>query len=324
MRLALESRGPKASHLRAALVLLVALSTATPALAGEGDEPSKGDTEIAAETFRAGAEAYKRKDYRAAALSFEMSHQLAPHGAALYNAGLAWQAAKEAARAADAYDEALATDQLSEAQRTDATARLTKLQPDLGRVSVEAPQGATFSVAAHKNTPTPHTIHLPPGEHEVHARLAEGTRLMQRVSIEAGAEKTLLFEAPEVDDAPPPPPPPPPPAEGDAFPLLPVGLGLAGVGVVAGGAAIFLGLGALGARDDFEDSGRTDVEAHDDADSLRTFTNVAWIGAGVFATAGAVLIVLDLTSDDSSVGAESAWRLQVAPLPGGVSARGRF
>jgi len=304
-------------------MVLAALIIVTPALAhGEDAETSDGDTEVAAETFRAGAAAYKRKDFRAAALSFEMSHKLAPHGAALYNAGLAWQAAKELPRAADAYDEALATSQLSDAQRTDATARLAKLQPDLGRVTIEAPEGTTFSVAAHEDTLAPHMVHLPPGEHEVRARLTDGTRLVQTVTIEAGAERVLLFETPE--EEPPPPLPPPPPDEGGAFPTLPLGVALVGVGAVAGGAAVVLGLSALSARDDFEDSGRTDVEAHDDADSLRTFANVAWIGAGVFTVAGAVLIVLDLTGDDGSPEAATTWRLQVAPQPGGVSVRGRF
>ena len=55
------------------------------------------DRAVAAETFRAAEKAYQRGDHRAAAVAFEASHQMAPHGAALYNAGLAWQAADEPA-----------------------------------------------------------------------------------------------------------------------------------------------------------------------------------------------------------------------------------
>jgi len=45
------------------------------------------------------------------------------------------------------------------------------------------------------------------------------------------------------------------------------------------------------ALDEFNESGHVDRDAHDRADTLRTWTNVAWVGCGLTALSGAVLVL---------------------------------
>lgn len=61
--------------------------------------------------------------------------------------------------------------------------------------------------------------------------------------------------------------------------------------VIGGGLGTVFGLSALGARDDFEASQRTDRDAHDKAASMKLLTNVAFIGGGVIAATGLVLVL---------------------------------
>jgi hypothetical protein len=53
-------------------------------------------------------------------------------------------------------------------------------------------------------------------------------------------------------------------------------------------------------RDEFDASGHTSQAEHDRAVALRTWTNVAWAGAGVTAAASVVLFVLPRFSPEDS------------------------
>lgn len=291
-----------------------------------GDTFAKDDETVAAgETFRAAADAYARGDFEAAARSFEVSHRLAPHPNAIYNAGLAWQAAGKIARAADALTEALAMDAVSEAQRTDGEARLTELAPKLGIAHVVAPAGTRVTLAHADEKPTPASIHLGPGAHEVSALLPDGRTVSRKIEIAAGEEIDLDFTS-AVAPAPDPvlapndiPKPeagdPPPPARNEAQWVS--GWVLAGAGIVAGGVAIGLGVAALQARDDFEASANTDRDAHDAAATLRTTTNVMWAAAGALAVTGTLLLVFSGSEPENG-------SVAVALGPGGVTISGAF
>src|ERR1700691_3944493 len=73
---------------------------------------SDDDQAIAGQLFQAGLAAYERGDFKAAARAFTEANGRAPRGATLFNAGLAWEAAGERTRAADAYGAAIATREL--------------------------------------------------------------------------------------------------------------------------------------------------------------------------------------------------------------------
>jgi hypothetical protein len=130
---------------------------------------------------------------------------------------------------------------------------------------------------------------------------ADGVLGVREVTVAAGqrADLDLVGELkPRVRETPPPPrrePPPPSTATKTA------GFVLLGTSALAAGAAIYLGVSALSARDEFVESGETDREAHDRAATLRTLTNVAWVGAGVLAATGGVLVLV--TPSQSASGA---------------------
>lgn len=312
------------------VAVLVGLLSVTSAGLAKDDE-----TVAAGETFRAAADAYARGDFEAAARSFEVSHRLAPHPNTIYNAGLAWQAAGQIARAADALTEALAMDGISDAQRTDGEARLTELRPQLGVAHVVAPAGTRITIAHADKRATPLSIHLSPGAHELSAELADG-RTVSREIVVAAAEEIELDLSSAAPAAPDPRPAPkttpqalpvaPPPASRNDAQWV-SGWVLAGAGVVSGGVAIGLGVAALGARDEFEASGNTDRDARDTAATLRTATNVMWAAAGALAVTGTLLLVFSGSEPESptvSLGVGSLGVALAGARDGGLTFSGTF
>ena len=266
-----------------------------------GSAPAAADDRHAAaqEIFRAGSAAYERGEFRAAALAFEAAHREAPHAAALYNAGIAWEAVRENGRAADAYEAALGLGGLEAGQERDARAHLTALERVLARVEVSAPSGALVSLAHAERRAVPAAVHVEAGAHEVRVSLVDGRALSRAVRVAAAERAVVAFEAPaasaplvpraaRIPSAPPPALPPP---DDGSLPLRPIGWAALGGGVLIGGAAVALGVAALDQRDAYDASGHRDADARDAAAGLRTWTNVAWVGAGVLALGGVVLLL---------------------------------
>jgi hypothetical protein len=288
------------------------------------------DDQKAAEAFQRGAELYGKSDFANAAKQFEKAFAESPRGAAAYNAGLAWEAGGEPARAADAYAAALARADLAGAQLTDAQTRLKNLDKTLGRVEVSGPPGATVSLGHLERAALPAAVRLSPGTWPAKITFADGTTTTKAVNVTASGTTSLVVEraasppppvAPAPAPAPAPVPPAPPPREtsaesGGSSPLRVAGFSAIGVGAVLGGAAIVTGVKALSARDEFDASGHTSRDAHDRADSLRTTTNVLLVAAGVLAAGGLVLV---LTAPS---GAEKKTSLHVGP--GSAAVRVRF
>jgi hypothetical protein len=281
--------------------------------------PGKGDVVVAAETFRAGEAAYQRGDFEAAAHSFEVSHRLAPHPFALFNSGLAWQAAGKPERAADAFATALELGGLNEMQTADAEQRLAELRKNLGWARIDAPADASLTFGHVTGAKAPTRVHLTPGEHELAVSYPDGHSEQVAVHVQAGEQTDVRVEArpakpPAKAPAPIASPSPAAPPDGGALVVGGwVGVGLA---VLAGGAAIGMGVAALKGRDDFEASGNTDASAHDRAATLRITTNVAWGVAGAAAVAGTIMLIVGYGDDGSETG------LLVSPTSLGV--RGRF
>jgi tetratricopeptide (TPR) repeat protein len=284
----------------------VSTALALWALACSGAAHAQSDRQ-ASEFFRAGEAAYGRADFPAAARAFEEAHRRAPHAATLYNAGLAWELAGEAPRAADDYDSALRLGSLDPRQATDANIRLAALEKRLARLAIIAPAGNTVSVAHVEKAEIPVLVHVQPGQYEVTLFRPSGHTDAVPVVGTAGARTEIAFDA---DLAPLPAAPAvdlqtPVAAESDrrrtwAF----VG---AASGCALGGAAIYLGLEALRARDTYNQSGHTDHGAYDRATSLRTWTNVLWIGAGVAAVASLTLFVTAPKRQATALGRGARW-----------------
>jgi len=271
-------------------VLFSALLLCAPRAAA--DERAKAIFDEASAAFEAGS-------FTEAATKFEEADQRSPRGPTAFNAGLAWEAAGEPARAADAYARALRRGDLDPDRYGKAQARLTALREELGVLDIVAPADATVSVAHARGARTPILIHVAPGEHEL--RLS--TKETRRVRVAAGETLRVVFEKARAKAKTPPKLPPklpPKPREDSETNLTgPVIGGIAlGTAAVLTGVAIYLGVTALSVNDEFEAGGFHDQELHDRAVTLRTWTNVTWAGAGAFALAGTLTLALSLT--DSS------------------------
>lgn len=287
-------------------VLAVALS-ATPAGAQSSEEAR------ASALFEKGAAAYAKGELVAAAHAFEQADATLPNAAAAYNAGIAWQEGGERARAATAFERALTRGELDATRARDAESRLGELRKLLARLRVEAPRGRV-TLGHLRDAAVPVTVFVEPGSVLVELNEPGGRVRERRLSVSAGADESVTF----TDEA---TPPARAPSGEPAADVAPSGSGqrtwgwvAIGTGVAASGAAVYLGARALAARDEFDDSGHTDADARDRAESLRLFTNVAW-GAAIVAGGTGVVLLLTAPSERSTA---------LVIGPGNVALRGRF
>ena len=167
------------------LLLVATFAFAEPAAAGSAEANA---------AFARGTQAYQHGDNRGAAAAFETAYRLQPHGVAKYSAALAWEAARELPRAADDYALALASGQLDATQEEDAQQRLGKLEKNLGRVELTAPEGTTIKLEHVDGALVPTTVHLAPGEHTLEARFADGSKRETRVKVSAGQSVHAALE----------------------------------------------------------------------------------------------------------------------------------
>jgi hypothetical protein len=279
----------------------------------------------ASEIFHEASRAYDRGQFAAAASGFEESDRLVPRSAALYNAGVAWEAAGDPARAANDYDTALDRGELAPDQAADARKQLDALERKLGRLDVLAPPDARIVVGVVEGHGPRLHLHVEPGAHDVLVTTADGRAERRTIDARAGEVATVRFE-----DRPGPVPQPPlgpstrtprqqsPPAvpsgRPTASPLRPGG-GVSGpvishppshpertvawvalgTAVAFSGAAIVFGVKTLDSLHSFESSDELDASAHDNAVRYRLLTNIALGAAGAVALLGGTLLVVSFT-----------------------------
>jgi tetratricopeptide (TPR) repeat protein len=285
-----------------------------------GSASAEGDHQ-ASEFFRAGEASYARGDFPAAARSFEEAHRRAPHASTLYNAGLAWELGGDRPRAADDYAAAVKMGTLEARQAADATGRLGALEKSLGRLAITAPDGDLVSVGHLERAPVPLLIHLTPAAYDVTLFRRNGRSESLTTVAVAGQQVDVTFEV----DLTPAPPPPLAPAELEHTASVnrdrhqTLGWTAVGTGTALGGLAIYLGLEAWQARDKYNLSQRTDRSAYDRASTLRTWTNVMWIGTVVAMGVG-VTLLMTAPSKRSATASHTQARWASATLsPGGVT-----
>jgi hypothetical protein len=301
---------------------------------------------IAMDRFKQGAEAYARKDYRAAAIAFESAQAAVPAGATIYNAALAWLAAGEPLRAGNDFAAALELGGLSAAQSVDAAQRLEGLDKEVGHLEIVGPPGARVAVDGIGEMPVPARVRVLAGEHYISTTRTDGGTDTRRIRLARGASARVDFAQPSAappeprpEPAPPPlappptqpaPPAPPPPtpeppagdAEGTGWPLQrTLGVVGLGAGVAASGVAIALGVVGVNAKNSFVSGGDHDQGLHDQAISMRTGANVAWVTAGVLGAGGLVLL---LTSFKHAAPHEDSGGAAVSVGPTGFTFTRRF
>jgi tetratricopeptide (TPR) repeat protein len=306
----------------------VAFFVLAPILLAGGPGAARADEAHAIERYRAAEEAYAHGAYRAAAETFEAAFHEDPRAASIYNAGVSWETAGDGPRAADDYAAALAASDLRSEERADASKRVTALEAKLGRIDATGPVDARITVAHVERGALPAHVHLAPGRYTVRVTYADGHVETRDARVVVGGVVSLdLTPGPASEQAanPEPSSPPSSAAASPRSPEAPSGpspLRTAGW-VAVGGAAVLvvaaaaLGEAALNARSTFDATGDTSQADHDQAVALRTWTNVAWVAAGVAGITGAVLVLVPVSP-------HGGVKASAFVGPNGVGIRGSF
>ncbi len=285
----------------------------TAGIAGmaQAEEPK----EAAARLFRAGTDAYARKDFREAAADFESAYHTIPRGAAVYNAGLAWEGAEELTRAADDYAAAVGSSDASPAQRSDAASKLKALEARVGRLVVTGPADARVTVDDGADAGLPLAVHLSPGHHTLAIAYASGASRSRGLEARAGEEQVVRLDEPAAAAADEPREDRHEPKRGQssaaddgAATRRTLAWVAAGGAVVASGLAFAFYETGLSALNKYE-PGDVDGSSRAQAVNDRTAEQVSWVVAGAFAVTA---VVLYLTSSGSSP-APATTSLQVGP-----------
>jgi hypothetical protein len=288
------------------------LFVSEPALAEEGEMQS------AAAHFDQGLTLYQKGRMRDAAIEFLAAFRLAPHGDAMFNAGLALEASGDSAGAATAYAWAIDYELRPEVM-AEATGRLKRLAPRLGIVRVFSPPKSTVEIPPLRRRSAATVFYALPGESLITVTLDDGSILARRARVELGTERRLDFTTHPTEAA----EPAPSPVEDDDVaadsspggPWRTVGWVALGTGLAAGVGAYAYRKATLNARDDYVDSGNTDADARERALRDNRWTNVCLVTAIVAGAAGGGLLLF---------GPEPRHQTALRLGPGGLEVSGRF
>jgi tetratricopeptide (TPR) repeat protein len=232
--------------------------------------------ETAAEAFQRGSIAYERGEYAAAAQAFELAYALSPHAAALFNQARALERAENTARAADAYERALARAELRPQDKADCEARLAALSGTLGSVVITGPPESRASIGSLDQARLPIRAHLTTGRYELALVRKDGVRATLLVGVTAGHVTELRVPERGVPWSDAQPPMAPERARPTRWKIPTSAYLTAGVALSAAGLGTYMGISGLNARDRFDASQHTDQSAHDSAVRSRTTANVAF------------------------------------------------
>jgi len=266
------------------------------------------DAQDARTQFTQGREAFQAKRFAEAAQHFETAASLRPHAVALLTAGLAWDAAGQPDRAADALARCMDMPGLDAKQSSQAHERLAQLEKTLGTVQIIGPEGTRVQLDGASAWLLPARIHAAPGAKVLHIVPPAGVRLSSTkrdLVFEAGTVASLTIEpdrtatpaargTARTSEAPsvlPPSPGQEAAPRGTSFSLRQgIGLSLVGASVLGLGAGVVLGTQALSAKDAYDAA--PSRAAFDHANGLATWSTVAFVAGGVLAAGGVTLLVL--------------------------------
>jgi tetratricopeptide (TPR) repeat protein len=261
--------------------------------------PSEQELDRASEHFQRGKAAFAAKRFEEAGAAFGDAFAIVPDAGTAFNAALAWESAKDRARAADAYAQAIRTGGLDGTRAADAERALAKTEAELARVVVRTASPARVTIA-YRDEAAPVVVHVKPGRYEIIATFADGARASRSIDV-ARAPLELEIAAPVAETATPvaPPPAPSPEASDPGTVRRVVGFVFLGLGAAGGATAIALGVRGVDARDEFDATGRASQELHDEAQGLRLGANIAWGIAGAFTVTGVVLVATSFGGEDA-------------------------
>lgn len=307
----------------AALALVSASSVAS---AQDKPKPTKEQQTAAAAKFKEGERAFAKHDYAGAAVAFEAAYAIAPHPDVLLNAIDSREKAGDLAIAAT-WCAHLMREYPSQKASNEASQRLARLRPKLGRLDLSVQGGKAEGLMIDGRPAELGESYVDPGDHIITATLvgpeatAEGSQAIdKRVNVVAGARVNVLLEkAPEVPK--PDPVEPKKPAPRDDKPLHPAvfftGLGLT---LVSGAVLIWSGVDTNAALSEFE---KNPTQAgFDDGLSKETRTNVLIGVTSALAVASAAIGIFATEWGGGGSSESAKLRVHVGPL--GAIVEGAF
>lgn len=157
-------------------------------------EESSDERKNAQRAFAEGQRAFKNRDFKHAAESFEVAYKSAPHPDALWNAARSWSRAGERTRAANLYAQYLEEAPPKARDRDSANDSLRELASQLARLEVHASDVTDIKLDGAPLTRT--TIYVTPGTHVLEGVHA-GRSFTKSQDVTAGTIVSVALIPPE-------------------------------------------------------------------------------------------------------------------------------
>jgi hypothetical protein len=183
-----------------ALLVAVGLLVVPRGARAQAPEPSAADRTAAQEAYRHALELFDAGRYAEALVDFKRAYALAPAFRILYNLGLCHAALGDSLAAVEAFSGYLRQGgaRIDSPRRAQVDAEIARLSKQLAWLTLEVVEpGAELSVdgAVVGKGPLTRELRLNAGRHAVEVRSADGTLKTQSVTLGAGSEQRLRFEA---------------------------------------------------------------------------------------------------------------------------------
>jgi tetratricopeptide (TPR) repeat protein len=172
----------------ASFVVVLASTYAPRAFAAD----RTAELRAAAKEFAAGERAFGAGDYRRAADAFEAAYRASPHHAPLWNAARSCLRSGQDVRAANLLERYLRIAPADAPDRDHATAALAEVSPRVGRIELH--RALAREVELDDTATSAAVVYVAPGEHVIRATGSDGTEIVRRMTVAAGAVVSISLE----------------------------------------------------------------------------------------------------------------------------------
>ncbi|MCP4197613.1 MAG: hypothetical protein GY762_10740 [Proteobacteria bacterium] len=303
------------------LVVLIAFSVFI--ISESATAKRKGPPDKAKVEFRKGNKLYKNKKYRKALQAYRRAYEIKPRWRYLYRIGRSEAALDRPILALTAFEEYLARgkDKIPKKRRKTTRQKLKKLRLKIGKLEIQAPEGATVFLDGKEvgTTPIIKPLQVRANKDHLVAVELDGKILPKQTFSVGGTETvTLQFEKPVEE----PLPVAKAEASGREIKKLPP-LEIAGWATLAGGAALLIagtvtGAMALSLNKDLKDDCRNGCPGRGDdidkRDNLAMSTNFLLAFGAAAAVAGSVIIIVAYADKERK--AKAAQQVSLRPIIG--------
>lgn len=285
-----------------AALMFVSLCAEPYALAQRRRRPGQQDaapvqdeaTTRAREAYERGRAAFTAGNFQEALTAFQEAYAAKPHPTVLVSVAECQERLEQWPATVATLEQYLRdSPEARDREAMEAKIAAIRARPAVLNVTSEPPGAKIFLDGTDTGKATPSELEVSPGDHTVKLTLEGHVDAEEQVTVSFGERRDmpLTLDTPEPDDTTPATPPEERVSEGTPAALY-VGIGLTGIGVVAG--TVF-GIMALSEKSDFDDNPSADI-----ADRGDRFALIADISFGVAVAAGIASAVMLLSSSGSA------------------------